>query len=233
MDLDSATPDWGSLEKANNAIHDIITTTSGGKANAVGASGLALLGGQDGDYETCRSQTYVKSPVALVDLAVGTNICVFTSERRYALLVAQAHGRLGTTFRVTVWGSEAAPAQPAPNATVRNTGDVALNLAGARLNLDSTAPAWGAPGVAVTDMDINTSRNVIYGTETSQLAILEGERGDYETCRSQTTWTRNIKLEEVGAGTKICVYTTEKRFALMVAQEPGAPITRFSITTWG
>lgn len=112
-------------------------------------------------------------------------------------------------------------------------------------DLDSTEKNWGGPQVPNGQGDIRLSSagpNTDLDSEYVPQGILvvpSNAPVAYATCHDATGYTDRIPGTQVAPRLKLCVYTTEKRYAMLVLKssdpshgDNGINSITFDITTW-
>lgn len=142
--------------------------------------------------------------------------------------------------------SPAEPAQsPSSPSHLRHTGTLTLNM-GYAADLDSTNPNWnialqGTSDAEGSDLTVATNTGDDSGGEVSDqynasLAITDGPP-TYATCEAITDYGAILTTGNTHTGTRICVRTTEARFALLKVKElrtnqGGITGITFDVTVW-
>lgn len=127
---------------------------------------------------------------------------------------------------------------------LRNAGPLALK-AGGIADLDSLEANWGGPGVArnVADLrvwDAGPNSQLDGGIPYTQFVEVPDDAPDtYETCSTATAYTHAIKGANLVKGLKFCVFTSERRYALLKVVDcsptrgnNGIEAVRFEIAVW-
>jgi hypothetical protein len=108
---------------------------------------------------------------------------------------------------------------PTPSNEVRrSTGDNALTLSNAyEIDMDSMDRDWG-----VHYSDVSPDRDLAYDwgglNGAGDMAIVSGPV-KYETCQDTTAYKQGIDEDELENGLKICVRTSEKRYAFVTIKK--------------
>ena len=91
---------------------------------------------------------------------------------------------------------------------------------------------WGHMPQVGGDMNITTSGLEI-ATDRTGIAIVP--KADWATCSTRTSWVQVIPYSAVHAGSQLCAYTQERRFARLsieVVPNGQSPQLRFYGHTW-
>jgi hypothetical protein len=137
-----------------------------------------------------------------------------------------------TSAPATPTGSAALPG----DVTVRRTsqpGTITLRPSyGADLD-DNTSPNWGVEsGPNSNGNDIGLGSEGEYAYFAGDYAVVSGAP-EYATCANETAYTSGaIERVSLGPGAKICVLTSEDRYALVTIISTSEQAIQFAVTVW-
>jgi cell division protein FtsB len=138
------------------------------------------------------------------------------------------------TLRKQLEGTASTTASTTPEETAklfRQTGSTPLVVPGqSGVDLDSQASNWRADSPLGKDLSVGTDASTIWG---KTLAIVKATP-NLEACQSQTVLQTNLSTAQTVVGQKICVRTSEDRWAYVkiAAIDRSARTMSFNIVVW-